>query len=372
MRIFQKITQLLNDADIQVNGSRPWDLQVHHENFFKRVFTQGLLGLGEAYMDGWWDVDKLDQFIDKALSADLRNQIVRREHLPLVLLAKLTNMQALARAYQVGEQHYNLGQELFECMLDERMTYTCAYWKQAQDLDTAQMAKLDLVCQKLDLRPGQHVLDIGCGWGSFAGYAAEYYGVKVTGVTISTDQAEYASQRYKDLPINIVVKDYRLLDQQFDHIVSLGMFEHVGAKNYAQYFEKASCCLKSDGLFLLHTIGCHEQTSSPNPWIHKYIFPNGTVPSLSLLAPKLEKFFVLEDLHNFGAYYDATLMAWFENFDRYWPNLKRLKGNYDERFYRMWKYYLLTCAGAFRARELQLWQLVLSKHGRPGGYQRIV
>lgn len=290
----------------------------------------------------------------------------------MVLLAKLTNMQALARAYQVGEQHYNLGQELFECMLDERMTYTCAYWKQAQDLDTAQMAKLDLVCQKLDLRPGQHVLDIGCGWGSFAGYAAEYYGVKVTGVTISTDQAEYASQRYKDLPINIVVKDYRLLDQQFDHIVSLGMFEHVGAKNYAQYFEKASCCLKFDGLFLLHTIGCHEQTSSPNPWIHKYIFPNGTVPSLSLLAPKLEKFFVLEDLHNFGAYYDATLMAWFENFDRYWPNLKRLKGNYDERFYRMWKYYLLTCAGAFRARELQLWQLVLSKHGRPGGYQRIV
>jgi len=368
----KKMTDLLASADIQVNGVRAWDLQVRHESFFKRVFTQGLLGLGEAYMDGWWDVDELDQFICKALSSDLRNQIIRCKHLPLVLLAKFTNMQTLTRAYQVGEQHYNLGHELFECMLDDRMTYTCAFWKKAQDLDAAQMAKLDLVCQKLDLKPGQHVLDIGCGWGSFAGFAAEYYGVKVTGITISTDQAEYASQRYTDPSVNIYVKDYRLLNQQFDHIVSLGMFGHVGVKNYAQYFEVAARCLKNDGLFLLHTIGCHDQTSAPNPWIHKYIFPNGTVPSLSRLTPELEKVFVLEDLHNFGADYDYTLTAWFENFDRHWPKLKRLKGNYDERFYRMWKYYLLTCAGAFRARELQLWQLVLSKHGVPGGYKRIV
>lgn len=281
-------------------------------------------------------------------------------------------MQKLTRAYQVGEHHYDLGYDLFECMLDKRMSYTCAYWKQAKDLDNAQIAKLDLVCQKLDLKPGQHVLDIGCGWGSFADYVAEYYGAKVTGITISNDQAEYANQRCKDFPVKIHVQDYRLLNQQFDHIVSLGMFEHVGVKNYAQYFEIAARCLKNAGLFLLHTIGCHEQYSVPNPWIHKYIFPNGTVPSLSMLTPEFEKVFVLEDLHSFGAYYDHTLIAWYENFDRHWAHLKGLKGNYDQRFYRMWKYYLLTCAGAFCARELQLWQLVLSKHGVSGGYQRIV
>ena len=252
-------------------------------------------------------------------------------------------------------------------MLDERLTYTCGYWKDAQDLNAAQVAKLDLVCRKLDLQAGQHILDIGCGWGSFAAYAAEHYAVKVTGLTISTEQASYANKRYSHLPIDIRVQDYRLANQRFDHIVSLGMFEHVGVKNYREYFQVAARCLKDDGLFLLHSIAKNYKETAPDPWIHKYIFPNGTLPSLSSVSPAFENLFILEDLHNFGAYYDQTLMAWFDNFEAGWEGLK---ANYDERFHRMWKYYLLACAGAFRARHLQLWQMVLSKQGVSGVYQR--
>ena len=369
----QNICDLLASADIHLNGDRPWDMQVHNDGLFKRVMAQGALGLGEAYMDGWWDVKQLDQFACKVLLSGLKTQFTHKKSLPLVLLAKLVNMQKLTRAHHVGEQHYNLGNDFFRCMLDERLTYTCGYWKQAKDLNTAQVDKLDLVCRKLNLQPGQHVLDIGCGWGSFAGYAAEYYGAKVTGITISTEQAKYANERYKDFPIDIRVQDYRQLDQQFDHIVSLGMLEHVGLKNYSQYFKIAAHCLKDEGLFLLHSIGTHRASSIPDPWIHKYIFPNGMLPSLAYLAPQFEKVFVLEDLHNFGAYYDTTLLAWFENFEQHWVSSSPyLKDNFDERFYRMWKYYLLSCAGAFRARDMQLWQCVLSKQGVSGVYKRIV
>ena len=170
------------------------------------------------------------------------------------------------------------------------------------------------------------------------------------------------------LPIEIRVQDYRLITEQYDHIVSLGMFEHVGPKNYHTYFEVANKALKDDGLFLLHTIGGAESKVGPDPWIHKYIFPNGMIPSIQNIGAALEQNFILEDLHNFGAYYDRTLMAWFNNFNAGWDELK---SDYSERFYRMWKYYLLACAGAFRARDLQLWQMVLSKTGVNGVYQRI-
>lgn len=367
MSLRQKIATLLGQADIQLNGDRPWDIQVRNEQLFKRVLTQGTLGLGEAYMDGWWDADRLDQFVYKALRSELGEQVSEHRNMALALLAKFTNMQKHSRAYHVGEQHYNAGNDLFECMLDERLTYTCAYWKDAQDLDAAQMAKLDLVCRKLNLQAGQHILDIGCGWGSFAGYAAERYGVQVTGLTISTEQADYARKRYAHLPIEIRVQDYRLANTRYDHIVSLGMFEHVGWKNYREYFQVAARCLQDDGLFLLHTIAKNYKETVPDPWIHKYIFPNGLLPSLTTLSPALENLFVLEDLHNFGAYYDQTLLAWCANFEAGWP---RVRDNYDERFYRMWRYYLLACAGAFRARDLQLWQMVLSKQGVAGVYQR--
>ncbi|MDW3095471.1 MAG: cyclopropane fatty acyl phospholipid synthase [Gammaproteobacteria bacterium] len=364
----EQLEQLLHRADISMSGSRPWDLKVYNDNFFTRIFSEGSLALGEGYMDGWWDAESVDEFICKILSSDISKSIKPYKILALSLQAKLINLQNLSRSVQVAESHYNLGNRLFEIMLDKRLTYTCGYWKNATDLDTAQEAKLDLVCRKLNLEKGQHILDIGCGWGSFAKFAAENYGVEVTGITISEEQANYAKQDCKDFPINIVVQDYRLLEGKFDHIVSLGMFEHVGSKNYRSFFQHANRCLKDEGLLLLHTIGGLESNLTPDPWIHKYIFPNGQIPSLAEVATSSEKFFLVEDMHNFGAYYDKTLMAWYNNFNAGWDELK---GEYSERFYRMWKFYLQACAGAFRARDLQLWQFVMSKSGVQGVYDRV-
>ena len=362
-----KLAEILALADIKVSGDRPWDIKINNDQFYNRIFSGGSLALGEGYMDGWWDAESVDQLICNVLKFDLESKVEPYKMLALAIRAKFTNLQSLSRAFQVGDTHYNLGNRLFEIMLDKRMTYTCGYWKGVTDLDAAQEAKLDLICKKIQLREGQRVLDIGCGWGSFAKFAAENYGAHVTGITISTEQAEYAKESCKDLPVEIRVQDYRLVEDKFDHIVSVGMFEHVGNKNFRNYFEVANKCLKNDGLFLLHTIGGLVTKTTPDPWIHKYIFPNGQIPSMTEIAGACEKLFVIEDLHNFGTYYDKTLMTWFKNFDEGWPELEP---DYGERFYRMWKYYLQSCAGAFRARDIQLWQLVLSKTGVKGVYDR--
>ena len=359
-------SELLSLADVKINGSRPWDMEVHDERFYDRVLREGTLGLGEAYMDGWWESESLDEFFARVLSAHLQ------EHLRLTpsflwgfLRMRLLNAQSRSRAYEVGERHYDIGNDLFKAMLDPTMTYSCGYWKEATSLEEAQRQKLDLVCRKLDLKPGHRVLDIGCGWGSFAEYAAEQYGVKVVGVTISKEQAAYAEVRCDDLPVEIRLQDYREIQGTFDRIVSIGMFEHVGRKNDRTYMEVVARSLKEDGLFLLHTIGSNAAYPSPDPWIERYIFPNGILPAASQVTAAYEKHFLMEDWHNFGVDYDPTLKAWFANFERHWPSLAPA---YGERFYRMWKYYLLSCAGLFRAREAQVWQIVLAKNGVPGGY----
>jgi cyclopropane-fatty-acyl-phospholipid synthase len=360
---------LLQKADVKIGGARPWDLAVHNDEAFSRIFRQGTLGLGEAYMDGWWDAPALDQFIAKVLNAHLEKEI-RFSPAFISGLAKawLFNRQSKSRAFQVGEEHYDLGNDLYRAMLDTRMVYTCGYWKDAKNLDEAQEAKLDLVCRKIGLKKGDRVLDIGCGWGSFAKFAAEKYGAHVVGITISKEQAELGRKLCEGLPVEIRVQDYREVHEEFDHIISLGMFEHVGVKNYAEYFKVAKRCLKEGGLFLLHTIGRNITTPAADPWIDKYIFPNGMLPSVVQIAKASESQFVMEDWHNFGADYDKTLMAWFSNFDAAWPQLKKM---YGDRFYRMWKYYLLSCAGAFRSRSIELWQVVFSKDGVPGGYQSV-
>ena len=361
---------LLGSADIAINGTRAWDITIHNTGVYARALTQGSLGLGEAYMDGWWDCKALDQFFDKLLQIDVM-EFYSRQKWPILkeyIRAKLANLQSRARAFEVGEQHYDLGNKLFEQMLDKRLVYSCAYWKNARTLDEAQEAKLKLVCDKLNLRPGMQVLDIGCGWGSFAKYAAENYGVHVTGITVSREQAHYAQNSCKNLPVTLLVQDYRDTTGLFDRIVSIGMFEHVGVQNYKVFMQTLARLLKPDGLVLLHTIGSNISTVAADPWITKYIFPNGMLPSIKQIGESLEKLFIVEDWHNFGADYDKTLMAWFNNFDKNWH---KLSSDYDERFYRMWKYYLLSCAGLFRARQAQLWQLVLSKNGVRGGYTSI-
>ena len=360
-------TELLAQADIRVNGSEPYDIQVHNKNFYKRVLQQGSLGLGESYMDGWWDCERLDIFFHKVLRAGLENKLPNNlRDIIKIASARLFNLQTQKRAWMVGKEHYDLGNDLFTAMLDPNMQYSCGYWKNADTLAQAQEDKLDLICRKLELKPGMTLLDIGCGWGGLAAYAATHFGVAVTGVTISVEQQKLAQEHCKGLDVNIILEDYRDLHDKFDRIVSVGMFEHVGPKNYNTYFEVARRNLKDDGLFLLHSIGSNRDKVNVDSWISKYIFPNGCLPSIQNIAETIENKFVMEDWHNFGADYDKTLMAWHERFLASWPDIE---SNYTPRFKRMFVYYLNACAGAFRARDIQLWQIMLSPKGRIGGLQ---
>lgn len=356
---YRIVSEMLTQAGVEINGPRPFDLQVKHPDFFKRVLQEGSLGLGESYMDGWWDCDRLDIFFHNAIRAGLENQLPHHLKDTLrVAAARIINLQSKKRAWIVGKEHYDLGNDLFTRMLDEHMQYSCGYWKDANTLSDAQNAKLKMICDKLHLEPGMTLLDIGCGWGGLAEFAARHYGVAVHGVTISAEQQKMAQERCVGLDVTILLQDYRDLDMQFDRIVSVGMFEHVGPKNYATYFNVADRNLKPDGIFLLHTIGSNKTDNIVDPWINKYIFPNGCLPSVRQIAEASEGHFVMEDWHNFGADYDKTLMAWHERFQNYWPEIAN---NYSERFKRMFSYYLNACAGAFRARDIQLWQIVFTR-----------
>ncbi|MBS1518336.1 MAG: cyclopropane fatty acyl phospholipid synthase [Bacteroidetes bacterium] len=364
-----RIRELLSYADISIDGNNPWDIRVNDDRFYARALADGALGAGESYMEKWWDCEELDEFITRILNANLQEKI--RTNLKListVLFVRIFNKQSRTASFINGQKHYDLGNDLFTQMLDKRLVYSCGYWKNAASLDEAQENKLDLTCRKLSLKPGMRVLDIGCGWGSFAKYAAENYSVNVTGITVSKEQAEYGRKICSGLPVDIRLMDYRDLNEKFDCIVSIGMFEHVGYKNYRTYMEVADNCLKDNGMFLLHTIGSNDSGKFNDPWFTKYIFPGSMLPSIAQIGRAVEGLFVMEDLHNFGTDYDRTLMAWHKNFINNWDVIK---DRYDETFFRMWKYYLLSCAGSFRARKNQLWQIVLSKKGIPGGYTSI-
>jgi cyclopropane-fatty-acyl-phospholipid synthase len=368
----RQIQQIFIDAGIQVNGDRPWDMEVRDSRLWRRLALYGSMGLGEAYMDGWWECKAIDEMVHRLLSY---NQRVAEERWLRrawgALTAQMVNMQKLSRAFQVGEHHYDIGNELYRSMLDEDMVYSCAYWEDgAQTLAEAQRAKLDLVCRKLGLEPGMRVLDIGCGWGSFCKYAAETHQVEVVGVTVSRQQVAHAREACAGLPVEILLQDYRTRTGRFDRVVSIGMFEHVGPRNYATFMDVARRCLEPEGLFLLHTIGSNVSYRNPRSWITRYIFPNGHIPSIAQIGRSTEHRFVVEDLHNFGVNYDHTLMEWERNFRQAWPRIRAGSSKYDDRFYRMWRYYLLCCAGAFRARHVQLWQWVLSPAGLTEGYHR--
>lgn len=367
---YKKIVEpLLKDADIRIDGDNLYDIRIYNQDFYKRVLKNGSMGLGESYMDGWWDCIQLDKFFYRILSVDLGSRVRHNWKMALRFAGNVVfNPQRKSKAFKIGKRHYNLGNNLYKAMLDEHLTYTCGYWKEADSLGVAQETKLDLVCQKIGLKPGQKVLDIGCGWGSFAKYAAERYKAEVVGITVSTEQVELARKRTTGLLVEIKLQDYRDIDGIYDHIVSLGMFEHVGEKNYRTYMRVIHKHLRDGGLFLLHTIGGNKSAKTTDPWIERYIFPGSMLPSVAQIGSSIEGLFVMEDWHNFSADYDKTLMAWYRNFENNWG---KIKSNYDQRFYRMWKYYLLACAGSFRARENQLWQIILSKKGVQGGYASI-
>ena len=361
----KKLTNLLASAGITVDGPAPWDIRVLDPRFYKRVIVESHLGIGESYMDGWWECDALDEFFFRVLRAKLDKKVSQFTRTLSNLAGMLTNLQHPSRAFHVGETHYNIGNDLYKAMLDRNMLYSCAYWKGASSLDEAQENKLRLIFNKLQLEPGMKVLDIGCGWGGAARFAAEHYGVNVTGVTVSSEQVKKAEELNNSLPVEINLMDYRDIRGSYDRIYSIGMFEHVGVKNYRRFFEITSGCLKENGLFLLHTIGSKRSSANTDKWTHKYIFPNSMLPSAKQITAASEGLHVMEDWHAFGNDYYKTLKAWHENFEHHWPELKHA---YDERFYRMWRYYLLSAAGSFRARNVQLWQVLFSNDGITGEF----
>lgn len=365
----QTIQELLASADIAVDGTRPWDLQIQDDRFYPRLMADGTLGLGESYMEGWWDCDALDEMCCRAIRAKLEERMPRTFRAVVSFAESIFfNLQTKRRARRVGEAHYDLGNDFFEAMLDPSMQYSCAYFRNTDDLAKAQNLKMDLICRKLGLQPGMRLLDIGCGWGGLARHAAERHGCQVVGITISREQQAYAEAACRGLPVEIRLQDYRDVTETFDRIVSVGMLEHVGYKNYRAYLEAACGCLKEGGLFLCQTIGGDRSRTNTDPWIARYIFPNSMIPSASQVALAAEDVLVLEDVQNFGADYDRTLLAWERNFSEAWD---RFAGRYGDKFRRMWRFYLLSSAGAFRARSLQLFQFLFSKGGMEPGYSPV-
>jgi len=362
----QQFTELLRSAGVEVGGDRPWDVQVHDEGLYQRTLAEGSLGAGEAYMDGWWDTERLDELFFRMLRARLDRRIRTSSVLVPALLSRLGNLQNRRRSRRVAEQHYDLSTRLYEAMLGPTMQYTCAYYgPDGSDatLDEAQRAKLALVARKLHLEPGMRVLELGGGFGELAHFLAAEHECEVVSYNISSQQVEYARARCEGLPVDIRQRDYREAakeSRQYDRVVSIGLMEHVGPKNYRSFFELARARLKAGGLALVHTIGGNVSRLDTDRWIAKYIFPGGVIPAAAQLTRAKEGLFVLEDWHNFGPDYDRTLTSWHDNFAAAWPELKQSEG-LDERFCRMWRYYLLSSAGAFRARKLNLWQLVLSQ-----------
>lgn len=365
----QALRDLLARADVRIDGDRPWDLRIHDARVYARVLTQWSLGAGEAYVDGDWDCDRLDLLFERLTRAELDRTAPPPAKVKLMvesLRQRVFSLQPAERTQAAGRPCLSVGDDVYEAMLDSRMVYSCAFWEHAKDLEQAQIDKLEMICRKLELRPGQTLLDLDCGWGGLARFAAEYFGVRVTGVANSQAQLAAAEKRCRGLPVKLLAQSERPVEGRFDKIVSVGQFEQVGPRNYATYFDAARRLLKPEGLFLLHTIGVDRPSPHTDPWMERHVFPDGKLPAASELSGALEGRFIIEDWHNFGADQDRTLMAWAERFEAAWP---RLAKRYDEGFRRMFRYYLLSCAGFFRSRRGQVWQLVLSGPERHGTYR---
>lgn len=367
----KKVRELFEIAGISVNGKAPHDIQVHNPDFYRAFLSGGRLALGESYMDGWWDCNQIDVMFEKIFSA--RELIVTHmktpEALMMMAMDKILPYGSYSRSHKIADNHYDLGNDLFEKTLDPYMQYTCGLWREnTKTLNESQEEKLDLICRKLQLKKGDKMLDIGCGWGGMAKFATQHYKAKVTGVSISKEQLAFAEKYCEGLGVDFRLMDYRDITDNFDKISTVGMIEHVGKKYYRGFMEKVHSCLKDDGLFVLHTIGFNT-SDFKNPWLEKYIFPGCYVPSIKQIGEAYEGLFVLEHVENIGAGYDPTLMAWNENFDKHWSTIRATDPEkYNDRFKRMWNYYLLSCAGGFRTRNIQLWQFVFSKKGVRGGY----
>ena len=357
---------------IQVNGPNDWDLQVHDDSWIREIELKGTLAIGDAYVSGLWDCKALDELVCRLFSNMKREMLFPSlQMLTVNLWNRLSNPQAGTRAKKVIDAHYEKYIDVIKYFIGPSLCYSCAWWEHSDNLADAQKAKMDLVCRKLQLAKSDRVLDIGCGYGALANHAAEYYGCHVTGITLSPRQAELATARFPSPLIEFRAMDWQSDEfmqlGEFDKIMSVGMFEHVGRKNYTIFFKRCSHLLRSHGLFLLHTIG-RSVKASIDLWVDRYIFPGGSLPKLGDLDEVEAQNLILEDLQNIGAHYDMTLCAWQANLDH---GQATGELDLDEKDLRFWRYYLLSFAGAFRVRKrLQVWQLLLAKSGVIGGYNR--
>lgn len=328
----------------------------------------GPRALGISYGKGAWDSDRLDQVMyDLFTSGDKRAK--RRSWIATaryVFGNILIDQQRGARAFSIARNHYDKGNDLFRAMLDSSMSYTCGYWGEldngAKNLDQAQEAKLDRICKKLNLQKGMRLLDIGCGWGNLIKFAAENYGVRATGLTVSKEQLRLAKERCDGLPVEVLLQDYRTFHGKFDCIASIEMIEAVGKRNISGFFNMVKRCLDRGGDFLLQVISAELFSKNSNPladefglWLERNIFPDGYLPNLrELVAPCANGELNISSWEDISSSYDRTLMAWADNFNRAWP---KLRDSYGEDFKRVWNFYLYSCAAIFRARLFSVYQI---------------
>jgi cyclopropane-fatty-acyl-phospholipid synthase len=350
---------------------------IHDERFFLRSLTGADVGMGESFMDGDWTSPDLVSLVRLAI----RNlRLVDASH-PVTASARgfVSRVRHRFRANSLRgvvrniRHHYDLGNEFYRLFLDKRMLYSCGVFLRSDDsLETAQLQKLDLICRKLQLRPGDRVLEIGCGWGAFAVYAAQHYGVHVTGLTLSPAQHQFASQlvtesAFSTGSVQFLLEDYRNISGTFDKIVSIEMFEAVGLERYDEFFGACDRLLAGDGTMLLQTITLLDREFASYrkrvDWIQTYIFPGSELASLAEIHGSLARStrISLVQLENFGLHYAHTLMNWRERFFQNLDAVQRL--GFDARFQRMWDFYLAWCEGAFRERYINVAQILLAKNG---------
>ncbi len=374
-KIFKKGGFILTDANskdyiIGEPGNNPIKLKILNKKLHYKLLFRPDLYFGEAYTDGDVIIENgtLTDFLDLFLMNIGRKELNFFSYLINRFMGSyryLTNFNFIKKSKMNVSHHYDISDDLYDLFLDPKKQYSCAYFKNENDsLETAQNNKIQHIIKKLNIKPNQKVLDIGSGWGSLAIDMAKHMNCEVTGITLSENQLKYSNQKVKEMNLDNQVKfklmDYRELKEKFDKIVSVGMFEHVGRKFYKKFFSQIKNLLNNDGVALIHTIGSVNPPRDPHPWITKYIFPGGYTPSLSEVTTPLEKAgLIVTDIEVLRLHYSHTLRHWKENCMR---NKEKIIQMFDEKFFRMWEFYLTGCEMAFKWGDQVVYQFQLTKN----------
>jgi cyclopropane-fatty-acyl-phospholipid synthase len=376
-RIAEKgLKLLLAGADIEVGRSPSAEIIVHDDSFYRDVLTTGSLGLGDSYIDGKWDCEKIDELIYKILTLGIHQKLAPVYNIAGEIKRRALNLQSRERAKQVIEEHYDLPSEFYASFLDPYFQYTCARFEGTADLDKAQEIKMGNICKKLGLKAGDKVMDIGGGWGGLAHFMASNCGVEPTVVTLSKTQAEHIKRTRGD-EIKVQLCDYRdipdELNGRFDAVTAVGILEHIGHQNYADFMGAVDRVLKPSGKLLIHTLYTPQSRPVSNAWLHKHIFPNGELAPREMIEENLSSDFEPADgpngeksteepaFEDITPNYFPTLHTWK---DRLTESQKAGKINLSEREFRKWIYYFMSCAGAIKAGHMRVGQFLYGKKAK--------